>query len=64
MLGDDACFRPPFIIRSPDLLASDIREVVDGVALYYERDYLSPFFGSYKLQVFLAFLWPSLLLSM
>jgi hypothetical protein len=32
VLGDDACF------RSPDLLANDIREVVDGIAPYHERD--------------------------
>jgi hypothetical protein len=35
VLGDDACFRPPIIVRSHDLLAGDIREVVDGIALYH-----------------------------
>jgi hypothetical protein len=53
VLTSDACSRPPIIIRSHDLHASDIRGVVGEIAPYDERNYLSPFLSP------LGWFWPS-----
>ncbi len=37
VLAGDACFRPPIIIKSLDLHASDIRGTMDEIASYHER---------------------------
>lgn len=56
-MAGDACSRPPIIIiRFHDLHAGDIREAVGEIDSYCEKDQLSPFFGLYRLPVFLAFL--------
>ncbi len=38
VLEVDACFRPPIIIRSHDLHASNIRGDVGEIASYHEKD--------------------------
>jgi hypothetical protein len=43
-LVGDACFKPPIIIKSHNLCASDISNAVGEIASYHNRDYLSPFF--------------------
>jgi hypothetical protein len=50
----DVCSRPPIIIRSHDLHASDIRRTMGEIASYHERDWFSPFFSSCGLCIF----WP------
>jgi len=37
-LVEDACYRPPIIIRSHDLHANDIIKVVGEIASYHEKD--------------------------
>jgi hypothetical protein len=37
-LESDVCFRPPIIIRSHDLHASDIRRAVGEITSYHKRD--------------------------
>jgi hypothetical protein len=38
VLVGDACFRPPIIIKSHDLHASDIKGIVSEIASYHEKD--------------------------
>jgi hypothetical protein len=38
VLASDACCRPPIIIKSYDLYASEIRGAVSEIASYCERD--------------------------
>jgi hypothetical protein len=59
-LACDVCSKHPITIRSHDLHAGDIIRVVDEVASYHERDWLSPFFWFMQAVHLLAFLWPSL----
>jgi len=37
-LVSDVCFKPPIIIRSHDLHASDIKKVVGEITSYNEKD--------------------------
>jgi len=37
-LASDVCFKPPIIIKSHDLHASDIKGVMGEIASYHERD--------------------------
>jgi hypothetical protein len=38
MLAGDVCSKPPIIIRSHDLHASDIRKAMGEIVSYHERD--------------------------
>ncbi len=38
VLAGDACSKPPITIRSHDLHAGNIREVVGEIVFYHERD--------------------------
>ncbi len=51
MLAGDVCSRPPIIIRSHNLNASDIKGVFGEIASYHEKNYPSPF-GSFRLCIF------------
>jgi hypothetical protein len=48
---DDAYSKPPIIIESHDLLASDIRKAMNEIATMRGTNFL-PFLGSYKLSIF------------
>ncbi len=56
---NDACFRPPIIIRSHDLHASDMKGYGWDSFLPWEGLAFSLFFSSYGLFIF----WPSLFVS-
>jgi len=48
---DNAYFKPPIIIESHDLLASDIRRAMNEIATMERTNFL-PFLDSYKLNIF------------
>ncbi len=56
VLAGDAYSRPPIIIKSHNLHASDIRGVVDEIISYHERDWFFPFFWFMWVIHLLAFL--------
>jgi len=51
---DNAYFKPPIIIESHDLLASDIRRAMNEIATMERTNFL-PFLDSYKLNIFWLF---------
>jgi len=63
VLAGDVCSKPPIIIRSHDLHASDIRKAMGEIVSYHERDQLFPFFWFLQVIHLLAFPWPSLFVS-
>jgi hypothetical protein len=64
-LVNDVCSRPPISIISHDLHEGDIRGAMGEIASYHERDSFSPFFFWFMRVIhLLAFLWPSLFVSL